>query len=63
MPRPRFPTGMILPVEAIRRINYDQETYDRDPEEWERREREDRERREEEEQLEQEERRAAEEGI
>lgn len=39
MPRPEFPTGMVLPVEAIRRINEERRAYDADPEEYERRER------------------------
>ena len=49
MSRPRFPTGMILPVEAIRRIHEEQDAYDRDPAGYERRERERHERHEEEE--------------
>lgn len=38
MPRPEFPIGVILPVACIRAIRAEQEAYDRDPEEYERRE-------------------------
>lgn len=49
MGRPEFPTGIVLPVGAIRRIRERQAAYDRDPEGYERREREATERRAEEE--------------
>ena len=39
MTRPEFPIGTTLPVSAIRAIREAQDTYDKDPEEWERRER------------------------
>jgi hypothetical protein len=38
MPRPNFP-NCIMPVEVIRRINEEQEHYDRDPERAEREQR------------------------
>ena len=36
MTRPQFPTGIVLPVQAIQRIREEQEAYDRDPEAYER---------------------------
>ena len=36
MSRPRLPVGMVLPVDAIDRLNYEQKQYDRDPEKYER---------------------------
>jgi len=48
--RPRWPTGMVMPVEFIRRMNEEMAAYDRDPEGYERREREHEERRRQEEQ-------------
>ena len=54
MNRPQFPTGMILPVEAIHRINERRRDYDSDPEDYERREREKQERWEEEQRMERE---------
>ena len=40
MSRPKFPTGVVLPVACIWGIRERQEAYDRDPEGYERRERE-----------------------
>jgi hypothetical protein len=48
MSRPEFPNCIMTPG-IIQRIRSDQDVYDRDPEEWERREREEEERREREE--------------
>ena len=39
MSRPEFPIGTPLPVACILAIREAQDTYDKDPEEWERRER------------------------
>ena len=36
MPRPEFPTGVIMTVEMIQRIRSDQDYYDRNPERAER---------------------------
>lgn len=44
--RPKWPTGMVLPVGAIQRIRDEQREYDRDPLAYERRERQRREERE-----------------
>ena len=58
MSRPKFPIGTILPVNCIHAIRQEQETYDRDPEAYERREREgDEQRRMEEEEIREQERR------
>ena len=40
MSRPKFPTGIVLPVACIWGIRERQDAYDRDPEGYERRERE-----------------------
>ena len=39
MPRPEFPTGIILPPSCIQRIREEQNYYDRDPERAEREQR------------------------
>ena len=50
MPRPTWPTGMVMPVEFIRRMNEEMSAYNRDPAGYERQEREREEQRRQEEQ-------------